>query len=57
MTDYPSEPSSVQETETKDTVRQRIFLVVLVATMGALAFGYDTGIISGSLPFMSAAPS
>jgi MFS family permease len=39
-----------------DTVRQRIFLVVLVATMGALAFGYDTGIISGALPYMTSPP-
>lgn len=35
------------------TVRQRLFFVVLVATMGALAYGYDTGIISGALPYMT----
>ncbi|MEG9451734.1 MAG: MFS transporter, partial [Pantoea piersonii] len=40
-----------------DTVRQRLFFVVLVATMGALAFGYDTGIISGALPYMTLPPA
>lgn len=35
------------------SVQQRLFFVVLVATMGALAFGYDTGIISGALPYMT----
>ncbi|PRD13673.1 sugar porter family MFS transporter [Pantoea coffeiphila] len=35
------------------SVQQRLFFIVLVATMGALAFGYDTGIISGALPYMT----
>ncbi|MEN5014778.1 sugar porter family MFS transporter [Erwinia sp. Eh17-17] len=49
-----SSDSSGDESQRAVTVRQRIFFVVLVATMGALAFGYDTGIISGALPYMSA---
>lgn len=37
----------------KASSRRLIFISVLVATMGALAFGYDTGIIAGALPFMT----
>lgn len=53
MDSHDSTLSQTSETPRAVTVRQRIFFVVLVATMGALAFGYDTGIISGALPYMS----
>lgn len=46
-------PKPAEQRVPADTVRQRLFYIVLVATMGALAFGYDTGIISGALPFMT----
>ena len=49
-----SDSPGTKELTRAEVVRQRIFFVVLVATMGALAFGYDTGIISGALPYMSA---
>ncbi|MDZ7279937.1 sugar porter family MFS transporter [Pantoea eucrina] len=46
-------PSQEHDTQTTTlSVQQRLFFVVLVATMGALAYGYDTGIISGALPYM-----
>lgn len=48
--DYDKE---TPEQASGDSVRQRLFFVVLVATMGSLAYGYDTGIISGALPFMT----
>ncbi|AYD90783.1 sugar porter family MFS transporter [Actinomyces sp. 2119] len=34
-------------------VRRRLNTVTIVVTFGALAFGYDTGVISGALPFMT----
>ena len=50
-----SSPSAAigQPDEQRTSPRRLIFISVLVATMGALAFGYDTGIIAGALPFMT----
>jgi sugar porter (SP) family MFS transporter len=45
--------SRVEQHEQRLSARRLIFISVLVATMGALAFGYDTGIIAGALPFMT----
>jgi major inositol transporter-like SP family MFS transporter len=45
--------SSAQPSRQQMSPRRLIFISVLVATMGALAFGYDTGIIAGALPFMT----
>ncbi|EHK70651.1 sugar transporter [Pseudomonas psychrotolerans L19] len=48
--------SPALDSDQKASARRLIFITVLVATMGALAFGYDTGIIAGALPFMTLPP-
>ncbi|MCL3778314.1 MULTISPECIES: sugar porter family MFS transporter [unclassified Actinomyces] len=34
-------------------VKRRLNIATVVVTFGALAFGYDTGVISGALPYMT----
>lgn len=45
-------PTAATLESLKGVKKKKIVAVVIVAALGALAFGFDTGVISGAIPFL-----
>lgn len=50
--DYEPEPKP-EENNSNMSPNRFVRIIVFVSTIGAFAFGYDTGVIAGALPFMT----